>query len=203
MKIICVGRNYVEHAIELGNEKPKQPVIFLKPDSSILPKNQPFIIPSFSSNIHYEAELVFRIDKVGKHISKKFAHRYYSNFTLGIDFTARDIQQKLKDNALPWELSKGFDGSCYLANKWFNKEDYNLKNLEFSLKQNSDVVQKGKVAQMIFPIDEIIAFVSQYFTLKIGDLIFTGTPAGVGAVSENDILTGFINQNEVFNLKIK
>ena len=203
MKIICVGRNYVDHAKELGNQKPNQPVIFLKPDSSILPKNQPFIIPPFSNEIHYETELVFKIDKVGKHISEKFAHKYYSKFTLGIDFTARDLQTELKNKSLPWELSKGFDGSCYVSKNWLSKEDFNINDLLFSLRQNNEVVQKAGSSYMIFSIDKIIAFVSQFYTLKIGDLIFTGTPAGVGKVSENDILTGFVEDKQLFNLKIK
>ena len=203
MKIICVGRNYVEHINELGNAKPTSPVIFLKPDSSILPKNQPFIIPSFSENIHFETELVFKIDKVGKHIAQKFAHKYYSRFTLGIDFTARDIQNSLKKESLPWELSKGFDGACFVANKWLKTCDFNLQEINFSLHKNDTQVQLGNSEQMIWKIDELIAYVSQFFTLKIGDLIFTGTPAGVGQVLPNDVLSGFINEVKMFSLNIK
>lgn len=203
MKVICVGRNYVKHIEELKNQKPVEPVIFLKPDSSILPKNQPFFIPAFSNEVHYETELVFRIDKVGKHISKKFASKYYSKFTLGIDFTARDLQQKLKEKSLPWELSKGFDGSCFISNQWLNVTDFNLNDIHFSLLQNENLVQKGNSSEMIYTIDEIIAYVSQFFTLKIGDLIFTGTPAGVGSVNIEDELKGFIENQNLFNLKIK
>ena len=203
MKVICVGRNYVKHIEELKNQKPLEPVIFLKPDSSILPKNQPFFIPAFSNEVHYETELVFRIDKVGKHILKKFASKYYSKFTLGIDFTARDLQQKLKEKSLPWELSKGFDGSCFVSNQWLNVTDFNLNDIHFSLLQNENLVQKGNSSEMIYTIDEIIAYVSQFFTLKIGDLIFTGTPAGVGSVNIEDELKGFIENQNLFNLKIK
>lgn len=203
MKIICVGRNYVKHIEELKNIKPEEPVIFLKPDSSILPKNQPFFIPPFSNDIHYETELVFRIDKVGKHISKKFASKYYSTFTLGIDFTARDLQQKLKEKSLPWEISKGFDGACFISNQWLSVSDFNLNDIHFSLMQNNKVVQNGNSSEMIYNIDEIIAYVSQFYTLKIGDLIFTGTPAGVGPVHINDELKGIINNKNIFNLKIK
>lgn len=203
MKVICVGRNYVKHIEELKNQKPVEPVIFLKPDSSILPKNQPFFIPAFSNEVHYETELVFRIDKVGKHISKKFASKYYSKFTLGIDFTARDLQQNLKEKSLPWELSKGFDGSCFVSNQWLNVTDFNLNDIHFSLLQNENLVQKGNSSEMIYAIDEIIAYVSQFFTLKIGDLIFTGTPAGVGSVNIEDELKGFIENQNLFNLKIK
>ncbi|GGE37171.1 fumarylacetoacetate hydrolase family protein [Psychroflexus planctonicus] len=203
MKVICVGRNYVKHIEELKNQKPDEPVIFLKPDSSILPKNQPFFIPPFSNDVHFETELVFRIDKVGKHISKKFASKYYSTFTLGIDFTARDLQQKLKEKSLPWELSKGFDGSCFVSNQWLNVSDFNLNDIHFSLLQNENRVQKGNSSEMIYSIDEIIAYVSQFFTLKIGDLIFTGTPAGVGPVHIDDELKGFVENENLFNLKIK
>lgn len=203
MKVICVGRNYVKHIEELKNQKPDEPVIFLKPDSSILPTNQPFFIPPFSNDVHFETELVFRIDKVGKHISKKFASKYYSTFTLGIDFTARDLQQKLKEKSLPWELSKGFDGSCFVSNQWLNVSDFNLNNIHFSLLQNENRVQNGNSSEMIYSIDEIIAYVSQFFTLKIGDLIFTGTPAGVGPVHIDDELKGFVENENLFNLKIK
>lgn len=203
MKVICVGRNYVKHIEELKNQKPDEPVVFLKPDSSILPKNQPFFIPPFSNDVHFETELVFRIDKVGKHISKKFASKYYSKFTLGIDFTARDLQQKLKDKSLPWELSKGFDGSCFVSNQWLNVSDFNLNDIHFSLLQNENRVQKGNSSEMMYSIDEIIAYVSQFFTLKIGDLIFTGTPAGVGSVHIDDELKGFVENENLFNLKIK
>lgn len=203
MKIICVGRNYIKHIEELNNQKPNEPVIFLKPDSSILAKNQPFFIPAFSSDVHYETEVVIRIDKVGKYISQKHAKKYYSQFTLGIDFTARDLQQKLKENSLPWEISKGFDGSCFVSDKWFDVDDYNLDSLSFSLTKNNIAVQEGSTSQMIFTFDEIISYVSQFFTLKIGDFIFTGTPAGVGKVEPEDELEGYIGNSKIFNLKIK
>lgn len=203
MKVICIGRNYLKHAEELNNQKPEEPVIFLKPDSSILPRNQAFIIPPFSNQVHYEVELVYKIDKVGKYISKKFAHKYYSTFTIGIDFTARDLQAKLKEKSLPWEISKGFDGSCFVSKTWLNKTDFNLNEIHFSLLQNDKVVQQGNSSEMIFSIDEIIAYVSQFYTLKIGDLIFTGTPAGVGPVQMNDELKGYVEKEKLFNLKIK
>lgn len=203
MKIICIGRNYDDHITELNNSKPTNPVVFLKPDSSILPLNQPFFIPSFSNEIHYETEVVVKIDKVGKYISKRFAKKYYSKFTLGIDFTARDLQSELKKKGLPWEISKGFDGSCFVSNQWLNIKDYDVNNLNFLLKKNNQIVQEGNTSEMIFKIDEIISYVSQFFTLKIGDLIFTGTPSGVGKVSANDVLIGELESEELFNLKIK
>lgn len=203
MKIICIGRNYSEHIDELANQRPESPVVFIKPDSSILPKNQPFFIPPFSNDIHYEAEIVVKINKVGKYITKRFSTTYFSEFSLGIDFTARDVQTQLKQKGLPWELAKGFDGSCFLSDQWLSTSNYNLQNIDFSLHKNDRTVQKGNTAEMLFKVDEIIAYVSQFFTLKIGDLIFTGTPAGVGPVSQNDILTGMIEDKEMFTLKIK
>ena len=203
MKIICIGRNYVDHINELKNLIPTSPVVFLKPDSSIIPNKNPFIIPSFSNNIHFETELVFKIDKVGKHISEKFAHKYYSKFTLGIDFTARDIQDNLKNQSLPWEISKGFDGATFVANKWFNVSDYNLDDIAFSLYKNDIQVQSAVSAQMIWKIDQLITYVSQFYTLKIGDIIFTGTPAGVGQVLNDDVLSGFIGSVKVFSLNVK
>lgn len=203
MKIICVGRNYVDHIKELNNKKSKNPVIFLKPDSSILPKKQPFVIPPFSNEVHYEAEIVVKIDKVGKHIAPKFAHKYYSSFSLGIDFTARDLQEELKAASMPWEICKGFDGSCFVSQQWLPVYGYDVHQIDFSLRQNQEIVQQGNTSQMIWGIDEIIAYVSQFFTLKIGDYIFTGTPAGVGKVSAGDELEGFVGQKKLFNLKIR
>ena len=202
MKIICIGRNYTDHIKELDNQKPKDPVIFLKPDTSLIQKNQPFFKPVFSKKIHHELELVIKINRVGKYIDKKFAHKYYENFTIGIDFTARDIQDELKNKRLPWEKSKAFDGSALVGN-WLNKKDFNLNNLNFSLKKNSRLVQKGNSKLMLWKIDELISYVSKFFTLKIGDLIFTGTPSGVGDVIEGDILNGFVETTNCFIIKIK
>lgn len=201
MKIICVGRNYSEHAKELNNEIPENPVIFLKPDSALLNMKEPFFIPDFSDDIHYEAEVVVRIDRIGKHIEKQFAHKYYSKISLGIDFTARDIQSQLKSKGLPWELAKAFDRSAAVG-KWFSKEKFDMP-LHFSLHKNNTLVQQGNTADMLFGIDEIIAFASRYFTLKIGDIIFTGTPAGVGKVQKDDVLTGRLGQEIAFEVKIK
>ncbi len=204
MKIICIGRNYNDHISELGNQKPEAPVIFLKPDSSVLPKNQAFFIPEFSNNIHYELELVVKINRLGKHIDQKFAHKYYQEIGLGIDFTARDLQQQLKQQGLPWEKAKGFDGSCVLGNQWLDKSQFeDLQQLNFSLTKNNQIVQQGNTSQMLFSVDEIIANVSQYFTLKIGDLIFTGTPAGVGPVELNDHLKASLEGQQLIDLRVK
>jgi len=203
MKIICIGRNYIEHIKELGNEKPKEPVIFLKPDTAILPKKMPFVIPEFSNDVHYEAEVVIKINRVGKHIDKKFAHKYYDEITLGIDFTARDVQKRLKEKGLPWEKAKSFDGAAVLGQFIPKSNIEDLNNLSFSLKKNNETVQNGNTSMMINSIDDIISHVSEYFTLKIGDLIFTGTPAGVGKVTEEDILQGYINNDEMFKIKVK
>jgi len=202
MKIICIGRNYTEHIEELANEKPKEPVIFLKPDSAILLKNNPFIIPPFSNDVHYEVEVLVKINRVGKHIDKKFAYKYYNEIGLGIDFTARDLQSKLKEKGLPWEKAKAFDGSAVIS-KFLPKEEFNLNELSFQLFKNNHLVQDGNTANMLWKVDEIIAYVSQYFTLKIGDVIFTGTPAGVGKVTPNDVLIGKIDNKEIFTIKVK
>lgn len=203
MKIICIGRNYAKHIEELDSEKPENPVIFLKPDSAILAKKQPFFIPPFTDNVHYEVEVLVKINKVGKHIQEKFAHKYYDEIGLGIDFTARDIQNQCKDKGLPWEKAKAFDGSAALS-EFLPKERFgDLNNLSFSLHKNGDLVQDGNTKAMLWKIDELIAYVSQFFTLKKGDIIFTGTPAGVGKVSENDILVGTIQQEELFSIKVK
>ncbi len=202
MKIICIGRNYTKHIEELENEKPKEPVIFLKPDSAIVLKNNPFIIPPFSNDIHYEVEVLVKINRIGKFIDEKFAHKYYNEIGLGIDFTARDLQGKLKEKGLPWEKAKAFDGSALIGN-FSNKDLFNLNKLKFQLYKNNDLVQDGNTANMLWKIDEIIAYVSQFFTLKIGDIIFTGTPAGVGKVNPNDILIGSIEGQENFKIKIR
>ena len=202
MKIICIGRNYAKHIEELDNEKPKEPVIFMKPDSAVLLKNNPFIIPPFSQDIHYEVEILVKINRIGKFIDQKFAHKYYDEIGLGIDFTARDLQSKLKEKGLPWEKAKAFDGSAVIG-KFYNKSALDLENIKFQLLKNGQVVQDGESSHMLWKIDELIAYVSQYFTLKIGDVIFTGTPAGVGRVETNDQLTGVMEGKEMFQIKIK
>ncbi len=202
MKIICIGRNYAEHAKELGNDIPENPVIFMKPDTAVLKKGTDFYIPEFSDEIHYELELVLKISKGGKYIQEKNAASYFEEIGLGIDFTARDLQSELKEKGLPWELAKGFDGSAVLSD-FYKKEDFDLKNLNFSLLKNKETVQNGNTAMMIFSPEKIIAFVSQYFTLRVGDLIFTGTPKGVGKVSENDILEAFLENEKVLDLRIQ
>jgi len=203
MKIICIGRNYAKHIEELANEKPENPVIFLKPDSAVLIKNQPFFIPPFSSDIHYEVEVLVKINKVGKFIDEKFAHKYYDEIGLGIDFTARDIQDNCKKKGLPWEKAKGFDGSAVISNFIPKEKLGDLNNLKFSLHKNNELVQDGNTNAMLWKMDELIAYVSQFFTLKKGDVLFTGTPAGVGKVNENDILLGKIQDQEMFSIKIK
>lgn len=202
MKIICIGRNYAKHIEELANERPESPVVFLKPDSAILPKKMPFFIPPFSSDIHYEVEVLVRINKVGKHIETKFAHKYYNEIGLGMDFTARDVQAQCKAKGLPWEKAKAFDGSAVIG-QFYAKEQFDLENLQFQLIKNEVVVQNGNTNAMLWKIDELIAYVSQYFTLKKGDIIFTGTPEGVGKVKENDILVGKLKDNEAFRIKVK
>ena len=203
MKIICIGRNYAKHIQELQNEKPENPVIFLKPDSAILTKNQPFFIPPFSNDVHYEVEVLVKINKVGKYIDEKFAHKYYDEIGLGIDFTARDIQDVCKEKGLPWEKAKAFDGSAVIG-KFLPKESLgDLQNLKFTLHKNNELVQDGNTNAMLWQIDELIAYVSQFFTLKKGDVLFTGTPAGVGKVQENDILIGTVLEKELFKIKIK
>lgn len=203
MKIVCIGRNYSDHIKELDNVMPTEPVVFIKPDSAVLPKEQDFYIPEFSDNIHYEVEVLVKIKKVGKHINQKFAHTYYDEIGLGIDFTARDLQQQLKSKGLPWEKAKGFDGSAVIG-KWLPKSNFkNLNDLNFSLFKNDEEVQKGNTNLMLHKIDDIIAYVSTYFMLKKGDIIFTGTPAGVGKVAPNDYLSGVLEEQELFNLKIK
>ena len=203
MKIICIGRNYIDHIKELSNQKPMNPVVFLKPDSSVIAKNQNFIIPSFSNEIHHEVELVIKINKVGKHIDKSFSHKYYDEIGLGIDFTARDIQSNLKEKGHPWEKSKAFDNSCMVGNFLKKEKLEDISKIEFSLKKNNEIVQSGCSNDMLWKIDELISYVSQYFTLKIGDLIFTGTPSGVSKVESGDILEGYISSVKMFTLKVK
>ena len=203
MKIICIGRNYLEHAKELGNNIPKEPLFFLKPDSAIQPKGHPFFIPDFSNNIHYEIELVLKICKNGKNINEKFAHTYYKEIGLGIDFTARDLQDKCKKLGLPWEIAKGFDGSAQISNSFINKKNLDINNINFHLKLNNNLVQSGNSKDLIFSFDKIISYISKFYTLKTGDLIYTGTPAGVGKVNIGDKLLGFINDSERLTVDIK
>jgi 2-keto-4-pentenoate hydratase/2-oxohepta-3-ene-1,7-dioic acid hydratase in catechol pathway len=203
MKIICIGRNYVKHIEELGNDRPDEPVVFLKPDSSILLKQHPFVIPEFTDDVHHEVELLVKINKVGKYIEPKFASNYYDEIGLGIDFTARDLQAKLKEKGLPWEKAKSFDGAAVIGD-FYPKSDYkSLENIEFKLVKNGEIVQLGTTSHMIWKIDELIAHVSQFFTLKKGDIIFTGTPEGVAAVKPNDILEGYLEDNKSFRIQVK
>lgn len=203
MKIICVGRNYAAHAKELNNAVEEEPVIFLKPDTALLTNNQDFYLPDFSNDIHYEAELVVRISKPGKHIEEQFANRYYDTVTVGVDFTARDLQSTLKSKGLPWERAKAFDGSAVLGNYKLLSEVGSIDNLSFSMNLNGQKVQDGNTGDMVFSVNKIIAFVSKFITLKTGDLIYTGTPQGVGPVKAGDHLTGFLGQTEVFSFFVK
>lgn len=204
MKIICVGRNYAEHARELNNAVEEEPVIFLKPQTALIPGSQPFFLPDFSKDVHYEAELVVRINKVGKNIAERFAHRYYDEVTLGIDFTARDLQQKLKSKGLPWELAKGFDGSAPVGTlRPLNELGNPVQDLHFELKVNGITRQQGHTADMVFNVDRLISFISSFYTLKIGDLIFTGTPAGVGPVKAGDELEAFLEGLSVLKVSVR
>ncbi|MFY7811015.1 MAG: fumarylacetoacetate hydrolase family protein [Flavobacterium sp.] len=202
MKLICIGRNYAAHIEELNNEKPEEPVVFLKPDSSILLKQHPFVIPEFSNDVHHEVEILVKINKIGKYIAPEFAHKYYEEIGLGIDFTARDVQAKLKEKGLPWEKAKSFDGAAVIGD-FFNKNDFeNLNNLQFSLKNNGNLVQDGNTKMMLWNIDAIVSYISQYFTLKIGDIIFTGTPSGVAKVESKDVLEGYIEDKKCFKINV-
>jgi len=203
MKIICIGRNYANHAKELGNTIPTEPVFFLKPETAIQPKGHPFFIPDFSNEIHYEVELVIKIDKIGKNIEELFAHKYYSQIGLGIDFTARDIQEECKAKGLPWEKAKGFDGAAQISRSFINKSELDLNDISFLLEKNGEQVQIGNSKDMLFSFDKIISYISKFYTLKIGDLFFTGTPAGVGKVEKGDILKGFIVEKEMFKVVVK
>lgn len=203
MKVIAIGRNYSAHAKELNNEIPDRPVIFLKPDTAVLKNNKAFYYPEFSTDIHYEVELVLKISKEGKYIATKFAHKYYDEIGLGIDFTARDLQHNLKAKGLPWELAKAFDNSAAVSEFIPKAEFTNLDQINFSLKINDELRQLGNSKDMLHSFDDIISFASQYFTLKKGDLIFTGTPEGVGAVKIGDRLIGYIENREFLNFEIK
>ena len=203
MKIICIGRNYADHIEELENERPKEPVVFLKPDTTIGQRNTPFYIPDFSSDVHHEIEIIVKINRIGKHIQEQFAHKYYDQISVGIDFTARDLQTQLKAKGLPWEKAKAFDGAAVLG-QWLPKKEFkDLQNLNFELTKNDASVQRGHTRLMLYTIDQLIAYVSQFFTLKIGDILFTGTPAGVAAVQENDYLEGFLEGQKLLDVKVK
>lgn len=202
MKIFAIGQNYIEHNKELNNTNPTVPVVFMKPDTAVLKNNKPFFIPDFSKEIHYETELIIKINKIGKNIAEKFANRYYDEIGLGVDFTARDLQRKLKAEGRPWEVCKAFDGSAVIGNFLPKEEFADVQNIDFHLNLNDSTVQNGNSKDMIFTIDEIIAYISKFFTLKIGDIIFTGTPVGVGKVNINDRLTGYIQNKKMFDFKV-
>jgi len=202
MKIIAIGRNYTAHIAELKNERPTAPVIFMKPDTALLRNNDPFYYPEFSKDIHYEVEVLIKICKEGKYIDEQFAHKYYEQVGIGIDFTARDLQTKCKEKGLPWEIAKGFNGSAPVSN-FLPKEQFDLKDLNFSLKKNDAVVQKGNTSLMLYNFDQIIAYVSQFFTLKTGDIIFSGTPAGVGPIVVGDKLEAYIEDEKLLEVEIK
>jgi acylpyruvate hydrolase len=205
MKIICVGRNYAEHAAELNNPIPATPLLFMKPATALLRDGKPFFYPEFSKDIHYELELVIKIAKSGKHIEKKFAHKYYNEITVGIDFTARDLQDECKKKGLPWEIAKAFDGSAVLGNfigiDEVAKDEGN--NIVFSLQKNETIVQNGNSKDMLTDIDGLIAYASRYFTLQVGDLLYTGTPKGVAAIQIGDTLTGYIGEKALLSCNIK
>ena len=202
MKIICVARNYAAHIEDLGNERPEAPVLFMKPDSALIPKRQPFFLPSFSREVHHELEVVLRISRVGKCIQPQFASRYYDSIGLGLDFTARDLQEALKAKGLPWEKAKAFDFSALLS-PLRDKRAYDLNALKFHLDKNGVQLQKGDTRDMLWKIDDLIAYISTFFTLKIGDLIFTGTPQGVGPVVAGDLLEGYLEGEKCFELNVK
>jgi acylpyruvate hydrolase len=203
MKIICIGRNYVEHAKELNNSLPSKPLFFFKPDVAILKDGNPFFYPYFTKDLHYECEVVVKINKVGKHIAEKFASNYYNEITLGIDFTARDLQQECKEKGLPWEQAKSFDYSAPISNTFIKANEMKLNDINFKLLKNNILVQSSSTKDLIFSIDYLISYISQFITLKKGDLIFTGTPAGVGPVIIGDVLTGFIEDKKMFEFEIK
>ena len=203
MKIICVGRNYSEHIKELNNQTNETPVVFMKPDTALLQRRLPFFIPKFSNEIHHELELVIRINKNGKNISERFANKYFDEITVGIDFTARDLQQQLKTKGLPWELSKGFDGSGPIGEFISVKEFDTLKNISFHLNINGELKQKGNSSDMIFSFEKIISYVSEFITLKKGDLIFTGTPSGVAKVKAGDKMEAYIGEEKLLTINVK
>tara|TARA_Y200000002_G_scaffold54831_1_gene40169 strand:- start:37 stop:648 length:612 start_codon:yes stop_codon:yes gene_type:complete len=203
MKLICIGKNYLKHIHELNSKKEDDPVIFLKPDTSIIQKKQPFFIPEFSNEIHYEVEIILKFNRVGKHIESKFSKKYFDKISLGIDFTARDFQRKFKENGLPWDIAKGFDNSAMIGD-WLSVDLFeDINNINFRLVKNGEIVQKSNSSNMIWKIDELISKASTFFTIKIGDIMFTGTPEGVGQVVENDLLEGYIDERKVFSVRVK
>ncbi len=204
MKIICVGRNYAQHVLELNNEQPEEPVLFMKPDTAIVPKGNPVFLPDFSNEFHYETEIVLKINRLGKAIPQHLAHEYYDMIGLGLDITARDLQQKLKEKGLPWEKAKAFDFSTVISRNFIPKREFeDLKDINFSLYINGQLKQQGNTKDMIWHFDELVSYISNFFTLRTGDLIFTGTPAGVGKLNRNDILEGFIEDKLMFKTKVK
>lgn len=203
MKIICIGRNYADHAKEMKNDLPTEPVIFMKPKNALLLPGKPFYYPEFTSDLHYECELVVKISKNGKHIQEKFAKKYYNEVTVGIDFTARDLQRDQQKKGLPWEIAKSFDGSAEVGDFIPITDDVDIQNLDFYLNKNNETVQTGNTGNMIFTVDKLVAYISKFFTLNIGDLIFTGTPAGVGQVNKEDNLEGFLMGKKMFEVAIK
>jgi 2-keto-4-pentenoate hydratase/2-oxohepta-3-ene-1,7-dioic acid hydratase in catechol pathway len=203
MKIFCIGRNYADHAKEMGSDIPEEPVIFMKPKSALVQGHTPFYYPEFTNELHYEAELVVRISKNGKYIQEKHASNYYNAISVGIDFTARDIQQRLKENGLPWEKAKAFDNSAAVGKFIDISPAFNKKNISFSLMKNKEVVQKANSSEMIFSIDQIVANISNYFSVNIGDLIYTGTPAGVGECIVGDLLEAYLEKDQVLSLEVK
>jgi len=203
MKIIAIGRNFIDHAKELNNPVPKEPIFFLMPETALLRNNQPFFYPDFSNDIHYELEIVVKLNRLGKNISKKYAPRYYSEIAVGIDFTARDLQQKCKEKGLPWEISKSFDGAAPISQFVSLDKFESINNINFRLVLNGKIVQQANTSEMIFPIDELISYVSQFMTIKIGDLLFTGTPAGVGPVKIGDRLTAYLEDEKMLDFVVK
>jgi 2-keto-4-pentenoate hydratase/2-oxohepta-3-ene-1,7-dioic acid hydratase in catechol pathway len=203
MKIICIGRNYADHAKELNNPVPKEPVFFLKPDTALLPKKNPFVYPSFSKNIQHEVEIVIKINRLGKHIEEKFAHKYYNEIGVGVDFTARDLQQQCKEQGMPWEKAKAFDGSAPTSPFVTIDQFDDINNLDFSIQINGETKQAGNTNDMLFNFNQIIAYVSQFFTLKIGDLIYTGTPAGVGPITINDSIDCYLEDKKMLSFNVK
>ncbi len=203
MKIICIGRNYAKHAQEMNSDIPEVPMFFMKPDTALLPKKNPFFYPNFTKDLHFECELVIKITKLGKNIAEKYAHEYYDHVGIGIDFTARDLQKVCKEKGHPWEIAKAFEHSAPLGNKFIPLEGRNINDINFRLEKNDEIVQQGNSSDMIFNFDQLIAYISKFMTLKIGDLIFTGTPEGVGPVQIGDRLKGYIEDEEILDLKIK
>jgi len=203
MKIICIGRNYADHAKEMKSELPTEPIFFMKPDTALVKEGSDIYLPEFSNEIHFECEVVIKINKAGKFIQKEFARNYYSEITLGLDLTARDLQTKCKEKGLPWEIAKAFDNSAPISSKWISISDINLSDINFQFFQNGELKQNGFTKDMIFSIDELISYVSTFITLKTGDLIYTGTPAGVGPIQIGDKLEGNLNGNKLFEFTVK